>query len=240
MSLSAYMQCYSRPRAVYEALLSFRAHYPDVEISFVSDNGDDFSAFARKFDLRYTHADTQVAPGGYFTGRDSAECYLNRMYQHCLASNSEWVVLLEEDVMTKRRVQRFPTTACAGARSNPVGEQLNEYFNLIHNTTTQYCYGLCGGSCFHRELFVECYQRGHDLRLLNILDKHVFYAPDLFLTCLFLLHGYQYSEWLELSELTWPRPEWCVTRDGAFDHHDKRYYDQPFDPAVLDDVPQLV
>jgi hypothetical protein len=234
MTLSAFMQCYARPRAVYEALSSFRAHYPEADISFVSDNGQDFSAFARKFNLRYTHAAEQVAPGGYFTGKAAADTYLNRMRTHCETVTSDWVVLLEEDVMTKRRALQFPPTACAGARSNPVSAQLNKYFNLIHGTTKQYCYGLCGGGCFSRELFLDCCRRGTDMRLLNILDDNVYYAPDVFLTCLFLMHGYQYSEWAEVSELTWPRLEWCVMRDAAFDHHDKRYYDAEFDPAVLE------
>lgn len=233
MLISAYMQCHSQPRAVYESLRAFRTHYPEVDFSLVSDNGLDFSVFADKFNLQYTHATEQVAPGGYFTGQAGAEAYLKRVIAHCERASGDWVVLMEEDVMTKRRAIMPPATACAGARSNPVSGPLSAYFNHIHGTQHVYTYGMCGGSCFHRETFLECCAHGADMQLLNILDKNVYYAPDVFLTCLFLMHGHQYSEWAEVSELTWPRPEWCVIRDAAFDHHDKTYYNLPFEPDML-------
>lgn len=235
-SLSAYMQCYAQPRATFEALRAFREHYPEAKISLVSDHGEDFALFAPKFDLAYTYAPEQCCPKGYLTGIDSAYEYLRRIYEHCLASNADWVVLLEDDVLTKRRAVLFPETTCAGARSNPCSGQLSAYLNLIHNTQgIQHYYGLCGGSCFHRATFLECYHRlnDRDLRLLNILDEKVFKCCDVLLTCLFLLQGYTYSEWAEVSELSWPRPEWRVARDAAFDHADKRYYNQPLDPSCL-------
>lgn len=228
------MQCYENPRAVYETLKAFRQHYPETQITLCSDNGQDFKNFARYFDTRYVHADRQVQPKGYFDGKESTEVYFDRLHEHCAWAHTDWVVLLEEDVLTKRRAVKFPTTACAGARSNPFSAKLNSYFNLLRNTENQiFYYGLCGGSCFKREAFVHSY-KNRDLRLLHLMDDKIFYAPDATLTALLTLNGWNYSEWAEVSELSWARPEWCVTRDAAFDHADKRYYTQEFDPAWLE------
>jgi hypothetical protein len=233
-TISAYMQCYNHPRAVYETLKAFRGHYPEVGVSLVSDAGYDFKPFAKCFDLRYTHANEQVQPKGYFSGRESAETYLKRVYDHCISETSDWVVLLEEDVITKRRALHFPESACAGARSNPFSEKLTAYFNILRRSENrQFYYGLCGGSCFSRAIFLECYSRNRDLRLLHLLDDKIYYAPDATLTSLFTLNGYNYSEWAEVSELSWARPEWCVMRDGAFDHANKQYYTADFDPSLL-------
>jgi hypothetical protein len=52
-TISAYIQCYSNQRALYEALKGFRTFYPTEDITLVSDAGDDFTRFAEHFDLHY-------------------------------------------------------------------------------------------------------------------------------------------------------------------------------------------
>src|SRR5215472_18694477 len=95
-TISAYIQCYSNKAALYHALSSFRRAYPTEPVTLVSDCGDDFSRFAAHFNLHYYRSEKSCDPRGRL-GKEGAQEYLRRIYEHCLRVTSDYVVMLEED-----------------------------------------------------------------------------------------------------------------------------------------------
>lgn len=230
-SISAYMQCWSEKLATHHALASFRRSYPAETITLVSDQGEHFDSFAARFRLRYYRSEHKADPR--HLGIAGAREYLRRIHDHCLHSTSDFVVLLEDDVTTRRRVRRFPAADCAGPRSNPFSEPFNAYLRRLLGTTQDYGYGLCGGAIFHRQTFLDCYACPFPLDVLGRLDEGVVTFSDMVLTALFLVNGRRFEIWDEISEAHHPVPELRIVRDAAFDHADKRWYGVPFDERLL-------
>lgn len=234
-SISAYMPVYRTPRAVFEALKSFRTFYQSEPITVLSDNGDDFTKICAAFDARYIHADKRLVIGPEDT-RTSAQSTLEgiqeglgRLYRHCVSTDTDWVIWLEADVRTLRRIRSFPSTDAAGCRMNPFSPELTDY--LVQTFGDQpYGYGMAGGSIFRRQAFIDSYES------TNIGD-YVQYDPrmavygDIAFTLLFLVNGYTYSEWEEISEILHPVAP--IVRDSAFDHAYKYWYDKGFDEKLL-------
>lgn len=231
-TISAYMQCYSNKRALYETLTSFRAFYETEAVTLVSDCGEDFSSFAEHFGLYYYWSDRKGDPR--CLGKDGALEYLRRIYEHCTRATSDYVVMLEEDVITLRRIRQFPTTECAGPRHNRLAEPLNRYLQKLNNTTRKYGYAMCGACIFDRKVYMSCYEKDDfDLDFLMRLDKNIIRYSDVVLTVIFLVNGYSYSVWQEVSEAQHPNEHARIFRDAAFDHADKTWYDVEFDESLL-------
>lgn len=238
-TVSAYIQCHSNPSALFHTLQSFRTAYPTEPVTLVSDRGDDLSKFARHFDTDYYWSDKKCDPRGRL-GVDGTREYLRRIYQHCTTVSSDYVVVLEEDVTTLRRIRSFPTTACAGPRFNGLSPSLTRYLQRLNRSLQEYGYAMCGGSIFDRRVFVRCYEaRRLDLPLLARLDPAVTQYSDVALTVIFLVNGYSYSVWDEISEAHHPIEELRIFRDAAFDHNDKRWYGVPFDMRLLERLPDV-
>jgi hypothetical protein len=232
-TISAYIQCHSNKAALYQTLVSFRNVYPNEHITLVSDCGDDFSKFANRFDLYYYRSDKSCDPRGTL-GKDGALEYLRRIYEHCLRVTSDFVVLLEEDVITQRRIKRFPLTDCGGPRANSLADPLNRYLQKINNTTHDYGYAMCGGSIFDRRVYIKCYEKHNlDLDFLQSLDERIVQYSDVVLTVIFLINGYSYGVWDEISETNHPEEHMRIFRDSAFDHANKKWYGVEFDDTLL-------
>jgi hypothetical protein len=228
--ISAYMQCFSNKRAVFECLKSFRKYYPSVAITLVSDGGDDFNEIKQKFNLIYKYSNQNILPQGKMCGIDGVEEYFKRIYEHCISVNSEWVVILEEDVITLRNINYFPTTECAGPRLNSYSPELTNF--LIKNYgDKQYGYGMCGGSIFKRKSFIDAFNKFLDLKSCVQYDNRITGWSDIPLTLIFHLAGLDYSVWHEISEKT--HPSLPIIRDGAFDHAYKYWYGKEYNLNML-------
>lgn len=238
LTLSAYMQVYGNKRAVLESLKSFRAHYPASKISLVSDGGEDFAAFAPAFALDYEYSPVNVLPHTRLFNPDAARLYLKRIYRHCLRTKSTWVLILEEDVFTYRRVRQYPQVHSAGPRANPFSSEFNEYLNTRRNTRgVSYYYNLCGGGVFHRETYIGCFEQDQfDLNFAWLLDERLA-ATDALLSAFLLANNQDNAVWEEVSEKHIARQDLVINRDAAFDHNDKRWYGQPYDSSMLPTIP---
>jgi hypothetical protein len=235
-TISAYIQCDSNQRALYEALKSFRTFYPSEDITLVSDAGDDFTRFAEHFDLHYYRSEKKAVP--FELGDDGAREYLWRVYEHCRRISSDYVLVLEADVTTRRRIRRFPTTDCAGPRPLPLTGPMNRYLQQVNDTTDDYFYVMCGGSIFDRRVYMDCYEKENlDLDVLKALDDRIVTYCDVLHTVVFLINGYSSGEWEEVSETKHRHKSFRIFRDAAFDHADKTWYGVEFDDSVFDQKP---
>ena len=234
-SISAYMQVFSNKRAVFECLKEFRKHNPDSPITLVSDGGESFREFEEPFDLRYRYSENNILPKGQLCGISGVEEYLSRVLEHCNSVDTDWVVILEEDVRTRRPIQWFPKTECAGARMNPYQYPLMVELTKTHGAG-QYGFGMCGGSIFRRETFIDCMNRNSDMTPYVGLDPRIPNWTDIPLTLLFHMNGYSYSVWNEISESQHPNSGMRFDGDTAFDHADKHWYGIEWNPILLEGI----
>lgn len=226
-TISVYMQVYSNKRAVYECLYSFRRYYPDEPITLVCDGGEDFSSIADEFNCTYRYCQENILPHGRMRGLAAVNEYLTRIKEHCVSTFSDWVVLLEEDVQTLRRIKYFPEADCAGTRMNPYSPALTALLTKQFGPGV-YGYGMCGGSIFRRESFLHAY--GRDLTPYVHFDDRIAGWGDIPLTLIFHLAGLRYQVWSEVSERNHPRDP--IVRDSAFDHAFKYWYSIPYEVSV--------
>ena len=238
-SISAWVQVYKHKRAVFESLRSFRTHYKTEPITVVSDNGDDFTEICAAFNAKYIHETvrTVVGPGQQRTlnrmQMDGIYEVLRRLYDHCISSDTDWVVFLGPDVRTIRRIRAFPTTPIAGARRNPFTPQLTEHLVKTFGPK-DYVYGAAGGSIFNRRAFIQAYEGNRNLDDYVKYDERVGIYDDLVFGLLFFINGFDYSEWDDVSEILHETAP--VVRDAAFDHGYKYWYDKEFNETLLDEL----
>jgi hypothetical protein len=233
-TISVYFQVYSNKRAVFECLKSFRSFYPNEEITLISDNGEDFSNIAKTFRLNYTHSDKNILPKGKMESKNGVYEYLNRIYNHCNSTDSDWVLIMEEDVRTLRKIKIFPETDCAGPRLNFYTSELTKELIKMHGEKKYpYGYGLSGGSIFKRQTFLNCYPNYKQLENFSQLDERLFGWSDIPLTLLFQLNGYDYTTWEEVSELT---HIYKIDRDAALDHAYKYWYNKEYNDEMLRNI----
>lgn len=240
-TISGWLPVYRHKRAVFEGIKSFRTHYRTEPITMVSDNGDDFTDICTAFDVRYIHEDVRavIGPAEQRTlNRMTLEgilIFFRRLYDHCVSTDSDWVVFLGPDVRTIRRIRAFPKTAIAGARRNPFSPELTN--QLIQEFGPKdYVYGAAGGSIFKRQAYINSYEGNRDISKYVRFDERVAMYDDLALGLLFFMNGYDYSVWDDVSEIlheTYP-----IVRDSAFDHGYKYYYDKEFDESLLEHLNQ--
>ena len=203
----------------------------------VSDNGDDFTEICEAVKANYIHENirTVVGDGEKRTLHEMTlpgiEVFLRRIYDHCIKSTSDWVVWLGPDVRTIRRVRKFPTADIGGARKNPFSDSLTRHLTAKFGNDKEYVYGAAGGGVFRRLSFINAYESNHDLEPFVKFDPNVARFDDMALGLLFLINGYSYEDWPDVSEIFHDYSP--VIRDSAFDHAYKYWYDQEFNDELL-------
>jgi len=133
---------------------------------------------------------------------------------------------MEEDVLTRSPITRFPTTDSAGVCTRPYHPKLDEYVRSRNMSQQKLGVGLCGGSVFSRTAFLDCYahvnQFEAQLPAMIKLEKYMGTSRDYILNTLFYLNNRTYSEWDELTENC---PEYSQRPDAALLHNFKNFYD---------------
>lgn len=227
--ICVHMQCHKNFKATEFCISEFRNFYPNVPFKLVSDNGCDYSSFVNKYNISYKFDENSSFKNGYFNEFYGMSLYLNRIKETCLEFDKEWVIIFEDDVLTKRKINKFPETVAAGLCAHKLRDPLENYIKKINPKSSLIGYGMCGGSIFKRKEFLDCMDKieqwydassgwtGNAILFLETLDKRIVHWGDITLTTIFLINGYDYSIWEELEQSN--------SRNGnaAFEHNHKTY-----------------
>lgn len=232
IKIGAHFVCYKNKRATFEALKSFRQWFPQSRVHLCSDNGDDFSDLADHFNCLYDHY-PDAAGNGVTTAFDTVGQAMNwfrRLYYTCGQFNeSDWIVILEDDVRTQGLIRFMPKTPMAGPCTMPFSEAAQFALKLRHPGLTIHGYSGCGGTIIHRESFLKAFENFYDIGQATLLDDRLARHSDAMLTFLFLWNGFENGPWADQSELSRG-----VGRPGAaFDHQFKKFYSTPWEPGLL-------
>lgn len=168
MIVSAYHQAYRNKVATEEAIKNFRIHN-DGPYFLVSDGGDDFSEIAEKYNCFYYHSkwnlgirDHNHPSGIYGMTKDEVLEWLHRFYLACTISNSDHIIMMEDDVLVRGQINVSDEVEFCGFYSpnNHLPQNLINYLTEKYDAKFQYpWYGVPGGSIFKVKTFVENYDR---------------------------------------------------------------------------------
>ena len=225
ISVSAILQTQKPNPSNLSCISSFRKYHSSSPITIVADEFCDFSNYEKKYDVKVKYSNIKCDPRGKLNFSTFRE-YLKRIYDHCTEYSQEFVVILEDDVMTYKTISRRPSTSCAGPRINPYQAALTALLQEKFNSKNFYGYGMSGGSIFKSQDFIKSYEKNIDFEYFSLKENRIPYYSDIGLTLLFQLSGYEYSEWEDVSEKFHKDPNQRIYRDAALDHNDKRLYEQ--------------
>jgi len=235
IKIAGHFACYKDKRATYEALKSFRQHFPDAPVHLCSDAGDNFQDIADHFECDYTHFDKPVGNGRTteFDTHEKAKEWFHRLDDTCERyPEADWIVILEDDVRTQGPIRHFPPASMAGPCTMPFSSVAQYAIKLRHPNLTIHGYSGCGGTIIHRETFQRCMRNFYDIGQVALLDGRLAIHSDAMLTYSFLWNGFENAPWLDHSE----RSRGIGRPDAAFDHQFKAFYGHPWTglPAELE------
>lgn len=223
-NFSVHYQTWKNKDAVNHVLTEFRKYFPQNPIRLVSDNGADYNDFVDKFELVYDFKSSNVFPGGKFG--DISHCYewLDRVNTTCQMFDTDWVVIFEDDVITKSDKIEYPFSDSGGFINNPWKPELTRVLKGRNDMNLSWGYGMCGGSIFKREVFLEAYKKIDEFPLeqLSKLDSRIVGWSDTLINCFLQYFGYTYQVWDGMDDMSYPN---YVPKEGAvFVHGYKEFY----------------
>ncbi len=235
-TIGVHYQTWKNYESVKFVISKFREIYPDAPIRMVSDAGEDFSDIAETYNCIFDYESQNIFPRGILLGHPQslsgntsqvgAYTWLKRLYDTSVQFNTDWILIMEDDVLTRHAVTRFPTTDAAGATQHEFYPGLRNLLMERNTKNSMWGYGLCGGSLINRQFFVTAYEtqlKEFDLEYLSKLDSRIYGWSDVLLTAFIIFSGGTYSISEELEDITSnniPNPP------AAFEHPVKKYYSE--------------
>jgi hypothetical protein len=209
INLAAYYACFNNKEATEFVLSNFRKHFDNSVVCLISDGGADFSDLANKYNTTYYWMNNifSSGPKNFYNSHRLIEWW-NRQKLVCDISKADYVMILEDDVYIKNKIEFTNDFAIKGVgihNNNIFTQQIIEDIKRIGNVDSNY-YGMCGGSVYNADIFKKIYNdvildiiKNHEL--LMQLSPSKYYqlgAVDANITYHFNKRGYNYSEaeWL--------------------------------------------
>jgi hypothetical protein len=221
---AVHFQVWKNDEATEFAIKTFREHFPKESIRLISDNGNDYTNFIKKYNLDFDFSDKNIFPKGRFESIEGCYEWLRRINDTCLKYNTEWILLFEDDVFTKNSNITFPEEDSAGLICWPWHNGLYNLLSSRNNRNKNVGYGMCGGSIFKRQVFINAYNKINefDLKYLSQLDSRITLASDCLINCFLQYFGATYSLWDKLEDMTYPG--WVGAANTCFIHGYKNLY----------------
>lgn len=167
-------------------LNNVRLHYPDSDIFIYMDSfRNDLQKYIEIASKDNCITSIRQNEMFYIHKEDSIEINLPKMVEWierlkitCENTNADWILLLEDDVIVKRKVLQFPKVECGTNR---------EYFRTG------------GGSIIKREILLNCI-KNTDIPTTIKAIPNTDWAGDLLLEHIFRNNDVKYEKWIELAE----------------------------------------
>ena len=221
---AVHYQTWKNEKATEFTIQKFREFFPNNKMRVVSDNGLDYSHFVEKYNIDFTFSDINVFPGGRFKTIDGCYEWLKRVNDTCLKYETDWIVIFEDDVLTKNSNIEFPNEDSGGLIAWPWKAEMTDLLKSKNTKNTLWGYGMCGGSIFRRESFLEAYSKINEFNLeeLSTYDNRIVGWGDTLINCFIQYFGYSYQLWDGMDDMTYPGR--TVSEKACFVHGYKELY----------------
>lgn len=166
--LSFYMWAYSNTENVGYVLSVMRNHYPDSDLVISSDNGSDFTDISNKYNaVHYIHGNVShgypQSPNRYGWTAEQAAIWMTRLYEACKHITTDYVMLMEEDILVKERF-RFPAVDILMIPNikNHISQCGMDWIKRRGGNITYPYYSAGGGTIINRLKYVQAYENHID------------------------------------------------------------------------------
>lgn len=155
---------------------------------YIDSNSNNIEAYKNICNEHNVEMTIRQRNQGYINRNDSIETNIPKMleshyriYNTCKKVNSEWIMLLEDDVLIKRKIKHWP--------SKDIGTN-REFFRAG------------GGAIFKREIFLKIYENLGESGLEKIIvqDHTYSWAGDALKERIFNDASVSYEKWIEIAE----------------------------------------
>lgn len=180
MNFSVYYQVYKNLEQTNFVLSKFREHHKDEFIYLISDGGSNFEDLAKKYNCHYVYDPINLGyydhnhplviqhrknnlTGGHPYGwsKDESDIYLKRFYDCCNLVDSEYIFLLEDDVIvnSKIKIKNIDSDITFANMNNKFSEEI-KYYLIENNIKFNICgWGMCGGNFIRRKKYIEGFDK---------------------------------------------------------------------------------
>jgi len=208
MEIGFYSHVYRNLRATQGCLESIRKFYPSNPIVISCDGGEDYSYLCTRYNATYfynkKHLGYPTQPYGFRV--DDALEWLDRMYRAVLQMNTEYFIMMEDDVLLVKKITIDKNWDMAGQPMLYEGQvplMPEPFLDIIEKYSgvrpKQNYYNCGGGSIFKTSTFLNNYESIRVFLTKNMDKIQTTIYPTLgWLDCLlcvfFLLCGKQLNE----------------------------------------------
>jgi hypothetical protein len=219
---AVHYQTWKHEKAAEFAITKFREYFPNEQLRLISDNGLDYSHFIPKYNIDFEFSN--IGTGSRLKTIDACYVWLERVFNTCILYDTEWIVIFEDDVITQNSNITFPIEDSGGMICWPWKNELTQLLKSRNNKNQMFGYGMCGGSIFRRESFINAYSRIHefDLKYIGGLDNRVIGYCDTLIGCFLQYFGYSYQIWESTDDMTYPNR--IPSETACFIHGYKELY----------------
>lgn len=193
MEIGFYLNVFNNRKASIGCIESVRKFYPTAPIYVNNDKGEAYSAICDKYICKYNYCDRNlgypVQPYGYNV-KDAVE-WLDRVYKGLLYLQTDYFMMLEDDVLLVKKLTIDPSWQMAGhpfLYENQVPEFPQEFVKILENYSKRKIldkrYNCGGGSIFRTENFLNNYESFRTFLLHNMKDIQFVYPTLGWLDCL--------------------------------------------------------
>lgn len=237
MTLGVFHQCFKNLKATEHAISSFRKFHKNNPYVLISDNGDDFSQLAAKYDCHYLHEPINLGyrdhthPSGiYGMTKDEVLTWLTRFKKACEICKTDFILMMEDDILIRGEINvpedwDFAGYGLPGNKFQPeLMKYLSEKYDVFWNVDY---YGTGGGSVFKIKPYIENFERVYkifneefDFIKTNLCGN--FGWVDVWMPVYYYLCGKQYTQNYLLTETT-SNGNWLNSGEPIV-HRYKNYY----------------
>jgi len=207
-----YYNCYKNKYATDRILERLRLHYPTNPVFLISDKGDDFSDLANKYQCHYYYSNINMLGGKVidgvhthcFANEDSAKFFLQVIKLAIHTCDTEYLVLMEDDVLINGKIQHFPEHSGGAVHGNPFRQcTIVRDDAIIKETYPQMKFdfwNLAGGSIIHCNTIVECIDNTSfdEIKRFDDVSREcmlLWHTNDILLSYLLAIRGYTTEGW---------------------------------------------
>jgi hypothetical protein len=216
VSVGFYFNCYKNKFATENILLALRKHYPTEKVFLMCDNGDDFTEIANKYNCKYYYSDVNILGGRIinnkkchcFSDINCARHYLNVIQMAMDYCNSDYLILMEDDVLIMDKIQKYPLHSGGDKNSNNFDVLFKDKSNILNVKYPDRKFShwnLAGGSIVHINTLKECIQNTNIDDLLE-LDNYckpnleVWHTNDVLLSFILMINGKTNELWTNTNK----------------------------------------
>ena len=214
-SVGGFYQCHKQKPAFSHAIRSFRAVYPESSLNVFNDGGDEsLGDIARECSATYTYCQRASisAKGVQFADPAGAMAWIGRLRQAVTNSTEDYIMLIEDDVWTKKPTYPHTLKHDICGVNVEIGEQA---LDSVRNAIYTACPSMRGkplalagfGGCMLRRSFFK--RIFADMGPINLYVHHYYNigAPkmsDCILSFLTYIHGGTTGMYDGYCETWWP------------------------------------